>query len=109
MNGDNQEKKQDKQPWLKDYRWKPGKSGNLKGRPKGPTLKEWARQFLLSLPDDKKLDFLKLMEPDVVWKMAEGSPQTDITSGGDKIVPMPILGGATDVHTNDSSAKDTPA
>ena len=93
-------KNADKQPekqqgyWLKEYSWKPGQSGNPKGRPKGKTLKEWAKEFLMALPDDKKLEFLREITPDVVWRMAEGNPhQTeDITSGGKPFQP-PIYGG----------------
>ena len=81
-NSINQRKKQHKAPWLKDYQWKPGKSGNPKGRPPGKTLKEWAKDFLLTLPDEKKLEFLREIEPDVVWKMAEGNPSNEIEHKG---------------------------
>ena len=91
---DKQQEKQRKAIWLKEYEWKPGQSGNPKGRPKGKTLKEWAREFLILLPDDTKLKFLREIEPDIVWRMAEGNPhQTeDITSGGKSFQP-PIYGG----------------
>ena|SRR3990167_6673394 len=79
---DSQHKRQDKAPWLKDYRWKPGQSGNLAGGPKGKTLKTWAREFLMELPDELKLDFLKNMPADIVWKMAEGNPETNVDHGG---------------------------
>ncbi len=70
---DKQHKKQ--YSWLKEYQWKPGQSGNLKGRPKGRTLKEWAKLFLQELPDEQKLEFLKEIAPDTVWQMAEGRPK----------------------------------
>lgn len=60
--------------WLKDYQWKPGQSGNLKGGPRGKRLKTWAEEFLKALPDEKKLEFLKEMPPEIVWRMAEGNP-----------------------------------
>ena len=78
----NQQKKQHKSPWLKNYQWKPGKSGNPKGRPPGKTLKEWAKEFLMTLPDSKKLEFLREIEPDIVWKMAEGNPSNEIEHKG---------------------------
>lgn len=74
MEGVKQQEKQHRSPWLKDYEWKPGQSGNPNGRPPGPTLKEWARQFLMELPDEEKLDFLKCLPAEIVWKMAEGNP-----------------------------------
>lgn len=82
VNADKQVPKQ-----LKPYIWKKGVSGNPNGRPKGKTLKEFAREYLESLPDDEKVDYLASLPTDIVWKMAEGNPETksDITSGGDKL------------------------
>ena len=75
------------------YKWKKGVSANPKGRPKGPTLKEFARKYLMTLPDEDKIDFLASLPTEIVWKMAEGNPQTDITSKGKILNPAPILGG----------------
>lgn len=87
MDAENQQKKQHKSPWLKEYEWKPGQSGNPAGRPVGKTLKVWAREFLEDLPDDKKLEFLREMEPDIVWRMAEGNPhQTQDTEVKGKVI-----------------------
>ena len=85
---DNQSDKQSK-----PYLWKKGQSGNPAGRPKGKSLKTFAREYLESLPDDEKLEYLKSLPTDIVWKMAEGNPAQDVTSGGDKIVQIPIYGG----------------
>lgn len=78
----------EKRPWL-------FKKGNKfgKGRPKGrKTLKEFARQYLMSLPDDEKVEFLNFLPADLVWRMAEGNPanKTDVTSDNK---PIQILGG----------------
>ena len=92
--------------WLKDYQWKPGQSGNPTGGKPGKTLKVWAREFLSDLPDEKKMEFLKHMPPEVVWKMAEGNPDEnkDITSGG-----LPLILPSELISKNDTNpdAKDS--
>lgn len=75
---------------LEKYLWKKGQSGNLNGRPKGKTLKEFAREYLMSLPDDEKIEYLASLPTEIVWKMAEGNPEnkTDITSAGQPIIQV---------------------
>lgn len=77
---------------LQPYIWKKGQSGNMNGRPKGKTLKEFAREYLESLPDDEKVEYLASLPTDIVWKMAEGNPatNTDITTNG-KDLPQTVL------------------
>lgn len=91
--------------WLKQYQFQKGNNANPNGRPKGQSLKEFARIFLMSLPDEDKLDYLSTMPEDFVWKMAEGAPQTntDITTGGK---PIPIFGN---VPTDNGHKEDTGA
>ena len=74
-----------------DGTFKEGVSGNLKGRPKGKTLKEFARDFLMSMSDEEKINFMNSLSKDMVWRMAEGNPHqdTDITTAG-KPLPQPI-------------------
>jgi hypothetical protein len=43
---------------LAKYVWKKGQPGNPAGRPPGKTLKEFAREYLRSLPDDEKIEYL---------------------------------------------------
>ena len=76
---------------------------NPNGRPKGKTMKEYAREWLLSKSDTEKRDFLNSLDPSVVWRMAEGNPHEtkDVTSGGK---PIPILGN---VHINHSDKEDS--
>jgi hypothetical protein len=84
-----------------DGTFKEGVSGNPAGRPKGKSLKEFARDYLMSLSDEAKIEYMEKLPKDIVWKMAEGNPAnaTDLTSRGEKILIMP----AELINKNDSS------
>lgn len=71
-------------PWL----WKKGQSGNIMGRPKGKTMKEYARDYLMRMTDDERDEWLDGLNKEIVWKMSEGNPETktDITSAGKPII-----------------------
>lgn len=77
------------------------------GRPKGKTMKEFAREFLMNMDDEQKLAWLKGLSDETIWKMAEGNPHqtSDITSG-DKPIPIIPLNAVLD---NDSDNQDTKA
>ena len=89
----------------------PGNNANPEGRPKGKTMKEFAREWLMSMDDEEKQNFLKKVTPEFRWRMAEGNPHqtTDVTSGGK---PIPIIAGITQkdnaVLDNDGDKKDQP-
>lgn len=77
---------------LLPFQWKKGQSGNIMGRPKGKTMKDYAREYLSKMTDDERDEWFEGIDKDIIWKMAEGNPRTDtdITSGG-KELPTPIL------------------
>jgi hypothetical protein len=77
-------------PWL----FKKGISGNPGGRPKGSkSMKQFAKEYLESLPDDEKLTYLEGLPKDIIWKMAEGNPHSSTDSKVEVTLPSPILGG----------------
>lgn len=62
-------------PWL----FKPGQSGNPAGRPPGSkSLKTYAKEYLMSLTDEEKLEYFKGMDKKDVWEMAEGKAKQDV-------------------------------
>lgn len=83
---------------------------NPAGRPKGKTIKELVREWLENHPDDMRafVQHFAKKNRELAWQMLEGSPrsQTDLTSGGEKIIP--ILGGST-VPSNDGRSENPPA
>ncbi len=98
MESDKQAPKQ-----LQPYLWKKGVSGNPNGRPKGKTLKEFAREYLESLPDDEKIEYLASLPTEIVWKMAEGNPKNESDIA---IKELPIIHIAEEIaQKNDITSK----
>lgn len=43
---------------------------------KRESLKDFTRRYLLDMPEKEKMEFVKRLPADLVWRMAEGSPAT---------------------------------
>lgn len=69
----------------------PGSTGNPNGRPKGKTLKEFAREHLMNLPDEEKTAYLAELPKDIVWRMAEGNPHQTSEIEAEVTLPKPLL------------------
>ena len=67
------------------FQFKPGQSGNKKGRPNGKTLKEFARDYLSKMTEKERVEYLNGLDPELIWKMAEGNPPQKV-DGESKII-----------------------
>lgn len=61
-------------PWL----WKKGQSGNIMGRPKSKTMKEYAREYLNRMTDTERDEWLDGIDKHKIWEMSEGKAKQDM-------------------------------
>jgi len=80
-------------PWL----WKKGQSGNIMGRPKGKTMKEYAKEYLERMTDEERDEWLEGIEKHKIWEMSEGKAKQDVDAkvSGDLVINV-IKYGNTD-------------
>ncbi len=74
---------------------------NPAGRPKGKTLKEFAREYYMLKTDDEKIAYIQMLEekkPGFAWSMAEGNPHQSSD--------VDLKGGLEIKFTNDFNKKD---
>lgn len=91
---------------LLPYQWKKGQSGNPNGRPKGKTMKEYARELLACQTDEEREKFLEGIDKRTIWEMAEGKAETktDITTNGESI--QQVLVKFIDASTRETTKDD---
>ena len=68
-----------------DGTFKQGFSGNLNGRPKGKTLKEYQAEQFRMMSDEEKAEWLRDVNKDIRWKMSEGNPKNDVELSGEVV------------------------
>ena len=85
-------------PWL----FKKGNPGGP-GRPVGKSLKEYSREYLASLTDEERQEFLEGIPKAEIWKMAEGNPHQS-TDTKVELKPSPLLNA---IRNNISNTQDS--
>lgn len=80
---DTDKQTKNKVDYIRPYQWKKGQSGNIMGRPKGKTMKEYARQYLERMTDEERDEWLEGLDKDIIWQMSEGKPKQDMEVSGE--------------------------
>jgi hypothetical protein len=92
---------------IKPWQWKKGQSGNIAGRPKGKSMKEFAREYLNRMTEEERDTFMEGMDKETIWKMAEGNPeQKNENTGEIRIIVSKESAKANDINTEPISDTD---
>ena len=75
-------------PQLAKYVFKKG--NKLGGRKPNKSLKEYSREYLASMTEAERLKYLNSLDPEIIWKMAEGNPK-DVTELKGKLTISEVL------------------
>jgi len=86
----------------------PGNTANPNGRPKGQSLKEFAREYLMSLPPESKKVYLDALPREMVWKMAEGQPHMTQTTAMEGVVNLIVTQFNGDIIPTQLDAREAP-
>ena len=71
---------------IRKYAFKPGVSGNPGGRPKGSkSMKQWAKEYLESMPEEDRVEFVNSVDHKTIWEMSEGKAKQDIDANVDVV------------------------
>ena len=68
-----------------------GVSGNMNGRPKGQSLKEYWRTKFSEMTPEEKEEFSKTVGLETIWRMAEGNPHSTEETKTELNLPQPVL------------------